>query len=58
MFEPFDHGDHAMTMPQSVGMGLAVARTLAVLMGGSLDYMHDGNESIFRLTLPARPYDR
>jgi signal transduction histidine kinase len=58
MFEPFDHGDHAMTMPHSVGMGLAVARSLAVLMGGSLDYMHDGIESIFRLTLPARPYDR
>jgi signal transduction histidine kinase len=47
-----------MTMPHSVGMGLAVARSLAVLMGGSLDYMHDGKESIFRLTLPACPYDR
>jgi signal transduction histidine kinase len=36
----------------SVGLGLHVARLLARLMGGDLTYDHDGNDSIFRLTLP------
>ncbi len=36
----------------SVGLGLSVARQLADLMGGSLAYMRDGVESVFRLELP------
>ena len=39
--------------PQSVGLGLTVSSTLADLMGGSLEYDHDGTEAVFRLTLPA-----
>ena len=37
----------------SVGLGLAVSRQLAELMGGSLNYSRDLNESVFRLELPA-----
>jgi signal transduction histidine kinase len=36
----------------SVGLGLAVSRQLAELMGGSLSYSRDLNESVFRLELP------
>ncbi len=37
---------------ESVGLGLSVARQLADLMRGSLSYLRDGNESVFRLELP------
>jgi len=40
--------------PKSIGLGLGVARRLAGLMGGSLEYDHDGTWSSFVLTLPAR----
>lgn len=40
--------------PKSIGLGLGVARRLANLMGGSLEYDHDGTWSSFVLTLPAR----
>jgi signal transduction histidine kinase len=41
----------------SVGLGLHVARLLVRLMGGELEYRHDGTDAIFRLELPliARP---
>lgn len=35
----------------SVGLGLSVSRQLAELMGGSLAYRRDGEESVFRLEL-------
>lgn len=35
-----------------VGLGLSVARQLAVLMGGSLEYERSAGESVFRLQLP------
>ncbi|HUG32986.1 MAG TPA: PAS domain-containing sensor histidine kinase [Acidimicrobiia bacterium] len=37
----------------SVGLGLAVARQLAELMGGTLVYEHSAAETVFRLQLPA-----
>jgi PAS domain S-box-containing protein len=41
------------TTTDSIGLGLAVARQLAELMGGQLSYRHDDGLSIFELTLPA-----
>lgn len=53
IFEPYSQSRHRTAAPGSTGLGLAVSRKLAELMGGSLDYHHDGSESVFRLELPA-----
>ncbi len=37
---------------EAVGIGLAVSRQLAELMGGTLAYSRDGSETVFRLVLP------
>lgn len=50
IFEPYVTGNIGAS--GSVGLGLAVARQLAELMGGSLTYEHDSSESVFRLRLP------
>lgn len=52
IFKPFERSrsnDHT----KSVGLGLAVARRLARLMGGDLTYRHTGGYSRFVLSLPA-----
>jgi signal transduction histidine kinase len=51
MFDPFVHADSGGRTPNSVGLGLAVARSLSRVMGGELDYRHEGG-SVFRLVLP------
>ena len=50
IFEPYATAHTGVT--GSVGLGLAVARQLAELMGGSLRYRRDKDESVFRLELP------
>jgi signal transduction histidine kinase len=50
IFEPYATAHARVT--GSVGLGLAVARQLAELMGGSLRYRRDKGESVFRLELP------
>lgn len=51
MFQPFSA--LSLSTPESVGIGLTVARSLARMMGGSLDY-HRDDRTRFRLALPAR----
>lgn len=41
--------------PGSVGIGLAISRQLARLMGGDLSYRHEDGRSVFELSLPAAP---
>lgn len=55
MFNPFEHWDDGGRTPNSVGRGLAVARSLARMMGGDLVYEYTNHESIFRLTLAQPP---
>ncbi len=51
MFDPFDHADSGGRTPNSVGLGLAVARSLARIMGGDLAYRYEEG-SVFHLELP------
>lgn len=50
IFEPYVTGNSGVK--GSVGLGLAVARQLAELMGGSLGYERSAGETVFRLLLP------
>jgi signal transduction histidine kinase len=54
IFSPYETAHERPGLTASVGLGLAVARRLAHLMGGDLTYEHDG-ETVFRLSLPAVP---
>lgn len=56
IFSPYETAHDRPGLTASVGLGLAVARRLAHLMGGNLTYEHDG-ETVFRLSLPAVPLD-
>ena len=51
IFQPYGRAHRAAGTTASVGLGLAVSRQLAVLMGGSLEYLYDEG-SVFRLALP------
>lgn len=51
IFEPYQRA-HNQTHPESLGLGLAVFRRLARLMGGDLAYRHQDGHSIFQLSLP------
>lgn len=51
IFEPYTTAHSGVK--GSVGLGLSVARQLAEIMGGSLTYRRDLDETVFRLELPA-----
>lgn len=52
IFDPYERGDSAITKPESIGLGLAVSRQLARLMGGDLTLRSDLGNATFQLTLP------
>jgi PAS domain S-box-containing protein len=52
IFESYERGSGLLDS-RSVGLGLSVARKLSVMMGGRLEYEHDGHFSSFIVTLPA-----
>lgn len=52
IFEPYASAQGVRAHAGSIGLGLAVSRELARLMGGDLTYRYEDGESIFELTLP------
>jgi signal transduction histidine kinase len=52
IFDPYYRSKTEDTKPDSVGLGLAVARQLARLMGGDVAYRRSGGWTRFELTLP------
>lgn len=53
IFERYYRSAQSPTQPGSVGIGLAVSRQLAEMMGGTLAYVSGGSQHRFELTLPA-----
>ena len=54
IFDPYTSAHEPGSQPGSVGLGLAVSRTLARMMGGDLVYKRNGGTT-FELTVPADP---
>ena len=52
IFEPYMRSIHGAALPASMGLGLAVARKLSLLMGGDLTYSRRGAWTVFELRLP------
>jgi signal transduction histidine kinase len=52
LFERFVHDGRRAVLTGSVGLGLAIARTLTEAMGGRLEYERIEGHTVFRLTLP------
>jgi PAS domain S-box-containing protein len=52
MFEAYGRLERRRANPDSVGLGLTVARQLAELMSGTLEYVHCGGWSRFILRVP------
>jgi signal transduction histidine kinase len=53
IFEPYHRGHQTPGRPGSVGIGLAISRQLAELMGGTLTYKREETRSLFLLSLRA-----
>ena len=58
VFEAYQRAHDAPGVPASMGLGLAISRSLARLMGGDLTYRYEGHESVFELQLPAMHLNR
>jgi signal transduction histidine kinase len=58
IFELYQTGSTAPSVTGSVGVGLAVSRQLADLMGGDIEYEYVGGWSRFRLQLPSTSPER
>jgi signal transduction histidine kinase len=54
IFQLYHRAHHDGARPESVGIGLAISRRLAELMGGSLGYSREDDRSVFHLTLPSK----
>jgi hypothetical protein len=54
IFDPYHRAAAGRTVPGGVGLGLAISRHLAVLMGGSLTCRRDDGDTVFELALPTR----
>jgi signal transduction histidine kinase len=55
IFEPYESSGPVGGQPAAIGLGLAVSRTLAELMAGTLDYSYSDGWSVFELRLPGVP---
>ncbi len=55
IFQLYHRAHHTGSRPESVGIGLAISRQLADLMGGSLHYSRQDDRSVFSLRLKAVP---
>jgi signal transduction histidine kinase len=53
IFQPYRSAHDQAGQPGSVGLGLAVSRSISDLMGGNLSYDRCEQETWFTLTLPA-----
>ncbi|CAN5753908.1 hypothetical protein BH18ACT6_BH18ACT6_24840 [soil metagenome] len=54
-FAPFAHAPEAITTANSLGLGLAVADSLARLVGGGIEYLRRDGCTVFALTIPLEP---
>jgi signal transduction histidine kinase len=52
IFEPYQRAHPTGSQPDSVGIGLSIARTLARLMDGDVSYHRRDNWNVFELSLP------
>ena len=52
MFKPYARAHARSSQPDSIGLGLTVARTLARLQEGDLVCVRENSRNVFRLTLP------
>jgi signal transduction histidine kinase len=52
MFDAFARGDRARSSAEGTGLGLTIARAVAVKHGGRLEYRREGGWNRFELTLP------
>jgi signal transduction histidine kinase len=53
IFESYQKAHNAPGLAGSIGLGLAISRSLARLMDGDLTYSYEGDQSIFEFTLPS-----